>query len=399
MLAQVDVAMDVARGRVAGSVAAGFEAVADAFAENFAERDELGAAFAAYHEGRLVVDLWGGLADPSTETAWQQDTVQAIFSGSKGLLGVCLLLLVDRGLLDLDDPVCRHWPEFANAGKQHIRVRDAVSHQAALPGIRTPLNEQDILDEDLMARLLEQEAPFGGLEGRVCYHPLTFGWLCGELIRRIDGRGVGRFFAEEVARPLALDLWIGLPAAIEPRVATLVPGASWGTSPEHTLGATDPRIAAVFDNPPGRLAPPLQHNTAAFRAAGVPATGAIGTARAIAKLYGCLACGGELDGTRLISPRTIARARAHLAGGPDALIGTPRAFGIAFELQTELMPFGPPPAGFGHTGAGGSAHGAWPDQHVGFSYAMNQLRDGDPDPRAQALLRALHDVVGRGVQG
>jgi CubicO group peptidase (beta-lactamase class C family) len=393
VLDQVDVAIDAPHGRIAGTVCGGFEGVARAFEENFTARGEVGAAFAAYHRGQPVVDLWGGLADHATGAPWRRDTVQLIFSGTKGLVGVCLLLLIDRGLLDLDAPVCRYWSEFGRAGKERIRVRDVVSHRAGLPGVRAALSLQDILDEHLMARRLEREAPFPGLEGRVSYHPLTFGWLCAELIRRIDGRSVGRFFAEEVAGPLALELWIGLPPSVEPRVATLVPGADWGTSPEHTLGSVNAAVAAAWDNPPGRLAEPLQQNTRAFHAAGVPATGAIGTARSIARLYGCLACDGELDGVRLVSAQTVARARTCLARGRDALVGVPRAFSVGFELQTELTPFGPPQSAFGHTGAGGSAHGAWPALHAGFSYAMNELRDEDPDPRAQALLRALHDAI------
>ena len=392
---RVAIEADVPRGRIAGTVAPGLEGVAQAFAENFEERGEVGAAFAAYHRGRLVVDLWGGLADPATGTAWRRDTAQVIFSGSKTLVSTCMLMLIERGRLELDEPVCRYWPEFAAAGKEWISVRDVLTHQSAVPGIRTPLTEHDLFDERSMVRLLEQEAPFEGLEGRVCYHPLTFGWLCGELIRRVDGRDIRRFFAEEVAAPLALDLWIGLPPALEPRVATLVAGADWGSGPEHTLGAGDATIAAVWENPRDRLVEPFEQNTPAYHAAGIPATGAIGTARSIAKLFGCLACRGELDGIRLLSPRTVAMAQDLEAYGPDPLIGTPIAHGLGFELQTELMWFGPPEDGFGHTGAGGSVHAAWPDRQAGFSYAMNELRDSQPEARAQSLMDTLYDGLAR----
>lgn len=205
-----------------GHVASGFETVAEAFDNNFSERGEVGAAFAAYRDGILVMDVWGGVADSSSGRPWRGDTVQPIFSGTKGLVATCLLVLIERGELDLDAPVARYWPEFAVHGKQGILVRHVVSHTAGLPGIhRKVLAYDELLDDRHMAGLLVEEEALWPPGEMLAYHPYTYGWLCGELIRRIDGRDLGRFFADEIATPLELDLWIGVPAEQDARVARL----------------------------------------------------------------------------------------------------------------------------------------------------------------------------------
>ena len=182
-----------------GYVAPGYEPVREAFERNFAERGELGAAFAAFRNGEPVVDLWGGIADRASGRPWREDTLQLIYSGTKGLVALCVLMLIDRGKLRLDDPVNRHWPEF---GKPEILVRHIVSHTARLPGIDTPITVADLHDDRRMAAILAAQAPNPDPRAALCYHALTYGWLCGELVRRVDGRSVGRFFAEEVAGPL-----------------------------------------------------------------------------------------------------------------------------------------------------------------------------------------------------
>lgn len=381
---------------IEGHVEAGFEGVADAFRANFTERGELGAAFAACQGGRKLVDLWGGLADRDSAMPWRQDTLQLIFSGTKGLVATCLLMLIDRGQLALDDPVCRHWPEFAAGGKQEISVADVVSHQARLPGIREPLREIDLTDDVLIARLLAAQAPETDPRAQSAYHGLTYGWLCGELIRRVDGRSVGRFFAEEVASPLKLELWIGLPAAYEPRVSTLLYAHDWRWSATYDKEEVDKDpLLASLENPPVLTEGRMPWNARAFHAAEIPAVNAIGTARSIARLYACLAGGGELDGVRLMAPATIELGRAELSRFTDQFIDNEFAFAAGFELQTKHMELGPPQNAFGHGGAGGSIHAAWPDQQIGVSYAMNELRNDYPegDPRPRALLRALYDAL------
>ena len=372
---------------IQGEVAPGFEAVATAFMDNFSTRGELGAAFAVWRGDELLVDLWGGVRDPRTGAPWERDTLQLVYSGTKGLTSVCLLLLIDRGLLDLDAPVARYWPEFAAAGKGDILVRHAVTHQAGLPGLREPLVGDDLLDDRAMAARIAAETPFWPVGEQVCYHPMTWGWICGELIRRIDGRSAGRFFADEIAAPLGLDAWIGLPPELEERVSVIRPGPGWGVAPElsEERATADPVIRAVWHNPPGRHREPLAQNTAAYHQAEIPAANAIVSARSMARLYGLLATGGG----GLLSPETLALGHRCLVTGRDPLIERPWAYGVGFQLQTELMVLGPPGTAFGHAGVGGSVHGAWPDQGLGFSYAMNELRSA-PDFRASACLDALY---------
>ena len=387
-----------------GSVAPGFERVAAEFERNFSERGEVGAAFAAVLDGEPIVDLWGGYAEPGRPNRqWRQDTLQLIFSGTKGLVATCLLMLVDRGRLALEDPVCAHWPEFAANGKHALTVADVVSHRSRLPAIREPICESDLTDDVRLAQLLAAQAPELDPRAQFVYHGLTYGWLCGELVRRVDGRSVGRFFADEVAAPLGLELWIGLPEPCEERVSTLVYAADWDADPGYTEDelANDSLLAAFETNPPVLTAGRMPWNTRAFHAAEIPAVNGIGTARSIARLYGCLARGGELGGVRLMRPETVRLGRRELSRFRDPFQGIPFVFGSGFELQTELSELGPPETAFGHGGAGGSIHAAWPDQRLGVSYAMNELRRATPvgDPRSHSLLRVLFDAVQARAEG
>lgn len=375
--------------RVHGFVAPGYEAVRLAFIGNFREGKELGAAFAAYRDNQLVVDLWGGVADPETGRGWEKDTLQLIFSGTKGLVSVCLLILLDRGLIDLSAPVSRYWPEF---GKEEILVRDIVAHTARLPGIEAPVTVDDIVDDRRMARLIEEQLPSQDPRARHCYHALTFGWLCGELVRRISGQSVGAFFAEQVAGPLGLDLWIGLPPSLEPRVSTIVLRSDWGSAPflDPALWARDPLVQSIWANPVTFTVETLPWNRTSHRMAEIPGVNAIGTARAIARLYGCLACGGA----PILSAAAVSLGHSTLSDGNDEVHQVRRRTGVGFQLQTELQHLGPPPDAFGHNGAGGSNHGAWPQQRVGFSYAMNLMHDDrSGDNRSQLLVEALFDCA------
>jgi CubicO group peptidase (beta-lactamase class C family) len=376
-----------------GFVAPGFQAVAEAFGANFADREEVGAAFAAYVDGELVVDLWGGAADRAAARRWEHGTVARVFSGTKGLVASCLLLLLERGELELDAPVARYWSRFAARGKGGILVRHVVSHTAGLPGIRGRLiAAQELLDDGGMAALLADEVPVWPPGTVLCYHPLTYGWLCGELVRRVDGRSVGAFFADEIAEPLGLRLWIGLPEDGELDVAALEFAPDWGRSPQTDpeLIAADPVRHATWGNPPILVRGRFDWMAPEARRAELPGAGAIGEARSMARLYGCLACGGALDGVRVLAARSIEAGTRLLARGRDPIADAPAAYATGFALQDEAMTFGPPLDAFGHGGAGGSLHGAWPAQRVGFSYVPNQLRDHDADERSAVLLAALH---------
>jgi CubicO group peptidase (beta-lactamase class C family) len=371
--------------RVEGHTEPGFEPVADAFRSNFEELGEQGAAFAAYVDGVLVVDLWGGVARPSEGLPWARDTLQLIFSGTKGLSAACMMLLADRGLLDVERPVADYWPEFAAAGKEAITVADLLTHRAGLASVATELTPDDLLEPVALAALLAAQAPVWEGEGRLAYHGLTFGWLCDALVRRIAGESIGRFFATEIAEPLGLEAWIGLPPEHELRVSELT------TRDFEIEPPTSPYGRRVFFNPPV-FAEPLLWNRPDIHGVECPGINGIATARSVARLYGCLAVGGTLD-VRLCSPEAIAHATAPRARGTDPYSGDPQAFGLGFQLQTEQLMFGPSPDAFGHTGAGGSVHGAWPGLRAGFSYCMNEMRPEADDYRGRRLLGALFESV------
>ena len=386
-----------ADGGVHGFVAPGFEAVAEEFRRNLDERGDIGAAVALVADGTPVVDLWGGVADPDRGRPWGRDTLAVVFSGTKGFVAACLLLLVERGRLDLDAPVCAYWPEFAAAGKERILVRHVVSHRAGLPGLVTPVTPIEATDDVRMAQLLARQPAIHGPGAGFYYHALAFGWLCGELVRRVDGRSVGRFFSEEIAAPLGLDAWIGLPARHERRVAVLVGDTGFGAQ-RHDREANpdrDPIAWSIWGNPGRFSAGELPANARYWHAAEVPASNGIAGASSIARLYGCLARGGELDGVRLLSRATVELGATGLVRDVEPYLDRPMAFGVGFQLQTELEPLGPPEDAFGHVGAGGSVHAAWPELRAGISYLTNTLRDAEDgrDPRSIALLRAAYDAL------
>ncbi|WP_163505581.1 serine hydrolase domain-containing protein [Fodinicola acaciae] len=386
--------MTITEGLVHGQVAAGFEPVAEAFADNLTERGEIGAAFAAVHDGRVVVDIWGGLADPATGRGWQEDTLQLVYSGTKGLVAAAMLILVERGLLDLRAPVATYWPEFAAHGKGAVTVAQVMSHQARLPGIRRPVTAADTLDPVRMAALLADQPQETDPRAVLTYHPLTYGWLAGELVRRVDGRTVGRFVREEIAEPLAMQTWIGLPAELEPRVSTIVYAPSWRRMWSR-LPADDELFLRAWSNPPLWPDGPVAYNGRAFHAAEVPGAGAISTARSLARFYGALALGGRIDGVRIMAPETVELGQRPIVDSMDQVLFAPFSRGVGFQLQNESMNLGPAKVAFGHDGAGGSVHAAWPELRTGFSYAMNELRSSLAfDPRPKALLDALHSVVG-----
>jgi CubicO group peptidase (beta-lactamase class C family) len=385
---------DVAGGlQVQGFAADGFEPVAEEFARNFSEHGEVGAAFAVVRHGDVIVDLHGGSA--AAGRPWSEDTLQVIFSGTKGLVATCMLMLIDRGALDLEKPVAHYWPEFAAADKGRLLVRDIVSHHSGLPGITgADLRASDLIDHEAMEARLAAQPLSADPNAYKCYHALTIGWLCGGVLRRIDGRSIGRFFADEIARPLGLDIWIGLPEALVERVGMLELAPDW---PDWDAGLTpaqaaDPTRRSIWANPP--LFPrELPWNKRPSHASEIPGGGAIASARSMARLYACLANGGELDGVRLMRATTLAAGRRELNRFTDPFILEPMSVGTVFQLQTDQANFGPPADAFGHSGAGGSVHGAWPSQGLGLSYVMNQLRADPERVRTRSLLRTLHSLL------
>ncbi|WP_440069594.1 serine hydrolase domain-containing protein [Streptosporangium sp. OZ121] len=378
---------------VRGSTAPGFEPVRAAFAENFRRNGEVGAACCVYLAGREVVNLWGGTADRTTGRAWERETLIPVFSTTKIATAVCAHLLVERGRLDLDGPVAKHWPEFGAAGKKDIPLSWLLSHRCGLPALERPFSMADVQAWDPIVEALARQRPAWKPGTAHGYHARTFGWLIGELVRRVTGRPLATYFAEEVARPLGLDFWIGLPGELERRVGRLIPPEPPAGLDPATLPAPLRRMLAARSDP-GSLSsraltwPELDDNSRAVHAAEIPGHNGIATARSLARL--CAALVGEVDGVRLLPPRTVEAAIRTRSDGPDRVLFVDTRFGLGFMLHSPFSPFGGT-GRFGHTGSGGALAFADPRTGVALGYVVNRMAPGllGPDPRHTALIEAL----------
>ncbi len=377
---------------VQGSCEAGFEKLRVAFEESFAQ-GELGAAVAVWRGGRLVADLWGGFADPQRIRPWQRDTIANVYSTTKGVAALCVLRLAERGALELDAPVARYWPEFAAEGKGALPVRWLLSHRAGLPAIAAKLPKEALFDWARMCAALAEQRPWWEPGTQHGYHAMTFGHLVGEVLRRIDGRSLGTYLREELARPLGLDFQIGVQSEALARCAEMVPAPMAEGAPDPLQQMSGQPAGSVtrmaFTNPPQ---PPGTVNSEAWRRAEIPAGNGHGDARSLARLYGGLASGGQLDGVRLLSPAWIQRAREEQSYGKDTvLLGMPTRFGLGFMLHHPFLPLGPNKSAFGHPGAGGSIAFADPETGLGFAYVMNQMQTGlAGDARGFRLIQATY---------
>jgi CubicO group peptidase (beta-lactamase class C family) len=375
---------------VHGDCAPRFAAVCDAFAANFEAAREVGASFAATVDGELVVDLWGGYADAACTRPWQHDTIANVFSTTKAMTALCAHALVDRGLLDLNTPVAGYWPEFAQAGKGAMPVHYLLSHRAGLAAVRAPLPAEAFYDWQRMIDTLAAEAPWwepGSVSG---YHAMTFGFLVGELIRRITGKTPGAFFRDEIAAPLGADFHIGLDATEDHRVAAMVPPTPAEVTAAGTAAVPDPEslLGKVMSNPPLTAD---AANQRAWRAAEIPAANGHGNARSVARVMAALACGGTLDGVRVLGAQSVARAIEEQCYGPDLVLGFPMRWGLGFMLASPHLPLGPNPRTFGHGGWGGSLGIADLDARVSWAYVMNKMSPGTTgDTRAAAPVAALY---------
>jgi CubicO group peptidase (beta-lactamase class C family) len=380
------------RYEIHGDCSPRFAAVREAFASNFEAGREVGASFAATLEGEPVVDLWAGHTDAGRTRPWQRDTIVNVYSTTKAMTAVSAHLLADRGLLDLDAPVARYWPEFALNGKEKLPVRYLLSHQAGLAALREPLPLEALFDWDRMVHILAGEKPWWPPGTANGYHALTYGHLVGEVVRRIGGRSLGTFFREEVARPLGADFHIGLPATEDERVGDLVPPTAAETASAGVVAADPESLAAkVLSNPPLR---PETGNRTDWRRAEIPAANGHGNARSVARVMAALACGGELDGVRLMSERTLARAIEQQAYGKDLVLGFTMRWGLGFMLTSQELPLGPNPRIFGHGGWGGSLGFADLDARLSWAYVMNKMSPGTAgDTRAFGILPALYGAL------
>lgn len=401
---------------IAGWTAAGWEGVRHAFQANFDEGAEVGAAFAAYHRGRKVVDLWGGVADRQAGTPWAEDTLVLVYSTTKGPTAMCAHQLAERGELDLDAPVADYWPEFAQAGKESVTVADLLAHRAGLAWVDGTMPLADALAWDPVVEALARQAPSWPPGTAHGYHATTYGWLVGEVVRRVSGRSLGTYLREEVAGPLGATFHVGLPADLEPRVAPLVSfidaalSGDLGAVAESAGGgddmadllagageflAPDGPLMKALGAPGGALADEGIWNKPELHAAEIPAANGICDARSLAQLYSaCLAdTDTEAGGTaRVLEPKQLERAITQETEGPDrVLLGLDLQWGLGFMLSRGLIAQAKlaGPRSFGHFGLGGSVGWADPDLELAMGYVMNRLSMGMAgDARSSRLAQA-----------
>nr|WP_202446129.1 MULTISPECIES: serine hydrolase domain-containing protein [unclassified Streptomyces] len=385
---------------VRGTVAPGFEAVRDAFVRNFEQRGERGAAVAVYRHGRKVVDLWAGTRDVDGTEPWAVDTTQVVRSAGKGVAAAVPLLLHQRGQVDLDAPVGTYWPEFKANGKERVLVRHLVAHRAGLAALDTPLTPEEAADGVSGPRAVAAQRPQWEPGTDHGYHAQTYSWLVGELVRRVTGRTIGRWIAEEIARPLGLDFWFGLPEDEAHRVGRVGPveppavdgnGGTLRMRPKRNVVEAYADPGSLTRRAFGAIDPFPDENAPAYRAAELPASNGVATARGLARCYAAMI--GEVDGHRLFAPATLTLARTEESAGPDRVLVVSTRFGLGYMLHGSAAPL-LAPGSFGHPGRGGSLGFADPESGIALGYVTNGLQKGvTADPRSQALVRAVRSAL------
>lgn len=395
------------RTPIDGTVAPGFEGVADAFRANFDSLGEVGASVAVYQDGQLMVDLWGGSADPTTGRMWERDTATIVYSVTKGAASTVLHRLVQDELIDLDAPVAQYWPEFAAAGKEAVTVRQLFSHQAGLPALEQQLSREELLDIDRVAALLAQQGPRWTPGTAHGYHALTFGWLAHGFFTAATGESTGALFRRLIAEPLSLDFWIGVPGSATVNYAPLINGEyapiDLDLIPDPDMrAALEPLITAMSDpdslfsrvlSTNGALPTPDAGtwNAPEIRAGEQPAAAGVTNARSLARMYAATVA--DVGGTRILSPATVDQATQLQAEGIDEVLLSPSKFGVGYQLHSEAAPL-LSPRSFGHVGAGGALGFADVDSKVGFGYVQNGLSMTlGPEMRTANLIAALRDSL------
>ncbi|MFI2300697.1 serine hydrolase domain-containing protein [Actinacidiphila glaucinigra] len=354
-----------------------FAAVPNALAGLLDEGDA-GGSVAVFVDGEPVVDVWGGSADAGRTVPWRRDTITGVWSVTKTMTALCALVLADRGDLDPDAPVARYWPEFAAAGKEKVLVRHLLSHTAGLPDWDGPIDE--LYDWPAATARLAALAPQWEPGSAAGYHSLTQGYLVGEVVRRVTGRSVGGFFAEEVAGPLGADFHIGLPAEHDGRVALAVPPPSQDEDYAASAPGADPSSTS------GTAVRLRDGNSVAWRRAQIPAASGFGNARSVALVQSVVACGGTVRGVRLLSRAGCDRAREEQFSGEDRLLGVPVRWGLGYGLFGDSLGWG---------GWGGSLVMVDPGARMAVAYVTNQMREPADDNRGLELVMAAYD----GLQG
>ncbi|MFY8142694.1 MAG: serine hydrolase domain-containing protein [Caulobacter sp.] len=360
-----------------------FARVRETFEANFADGGELGARFAFAIEGEIVVDLMGGFADRKREVPFGPDTLTALFSTTKAVAALLVARLVDEGRLAYDQPVADVWPEFAQAGKAAVTVEQALSHQAGLSGFPDETDPAIWFDWDATCAKLAAMAPLFPIGSASGYHPVTYGYLAGEIFRRVDGRTMGAALREDICQPLGLDLWIGLPDSEHGRVADLMRPTAM-----PQFGEINPAVEAAFFKP---WSSPGGKGAAEWRRVEIPSANGHATAPALARLMGALANGGTLDGRSLITPAGIKAATAERLRGRDLVLPYEISWGAGFMRNEPNFYYGPTPEAFGHSGWGGSCAFADPTRGVSGAYVMNKQGNAlIGDPRSVRLIEAAY---------
>lgn len=390
---------DVPTGVVGGEYDGRFAPVVEQFVRNFHRHDEVGSSLCICHEGATVVDVWGGTADPSAGTPWERDTVSIVFSCTKGATALCAHLLAARGELDLEAPVAEVWPEFAANGKQRATVRMMLDHSVGVPVLRDEVVEGELYDWDRMVTRVAVEAPFWEPGTRNGYHMINFGWTVGELVRRVAGRSLGTYFREEIAGPLGIDFWIGLPEQHESRVAPMIPYQRRKGEPLNEFAVTllsDPASIQALSMANSRH---LRVNGRACHAAEIGGGGGISNGRGLAGMYAPLALGGG----SLFDQAAVERMRRiSTATNRDATLLIPTRFAMGFMVAMDNRRIAGADSvvigerAFGHVGAGGSIGFADPELGLSFGYSMNRQGNGILlNERGQSLVGACYEVLGR----
>lgn len=367
-----------------------FDAVRESFQANFAAGSETGAALAVHLHGEPVLDLWGGWRDAQHTRPWERDTLVCCYSVGKAVAAVLLWRLVERGVIDIDGRVADWWPEFAAAGKEDLRPRWLLSHQAGLPAIRRPMPRGSQLHWGRMCAALAAQEPWWPPGTAHGYHSNTQGFLIGELIRRAVGTRIGDFLREELGEPAGIDFHFGTSTEDDARTAEILPMQQ---QPDTFRSPPNPLQLLAHRNPPMAEHGPGSQNSREYRAAEFPSTNGHGNARALARLYGALAGSGEIEGVQVLEPSTIARAAAEQVYGIDRVLGRQTRFGSGFQLTMRERPLGPNPHTFGHFGGGGSLGFADPGAGIGFGYVMNRGRAGWQHRHVRRLIDLLYAAL------
>ncbi len=367
-----------------------FSKVKDLLASSVQAGDDLGASFAATVDGEMVVDLWAGTTDEAQTSPWEKDTIVNVYSTTKTMSFLCALVLADRGQLDFDASVATYWPEFAQNGKESIKVWHLMNHAAGLSGLEVPVSTSDMYDWDKITGLLAAQAPWWEPGTATGYHAITQGYLIGEVVKRISGRSLGQFFAEEIAQPLDADFHIGVPEDVFPRIGCLIPPGGGDANPA-VQGDQDSIVARTFRNPPVSA---LESRTSEWRKAEIPAANGHGNARSVARVQSVLACMGEVDGVRLLSEETAKSVMIERISGTDLVLGVPMSFGLGYGLNPVVSPVSPSKNVCGWGGWGGSVIVVDQDVRASISYVMNKMNDGlTGDMRSANLISGFYQSL------